>query len=212
LGFFLFLYRLNFIETCSKTYIMKFKITLITLFISAFAFCQTENTKNTIDLQFRALYKNSNNYKEYKVISKKAYGILHNNILDSVQVFNKKLTTKNTLINSQKNTIDTLEKEATITTTKLQEAIAKETSISVFGFQLQKNIYSIILYSIISLLLASTFFFIYKFKNSNIVTSESKSNLEDVENEFNLFRKKGLEREQKLRRELLDEINKNRNN
>jgi len=191
---------------------MKFKITLITLFISAFAFCQTENTKNTIDLQFRALYKNSNNYKEYKVISKKAYGILHNNILDSVQVFNKKLTTKNTLINSQKNTIDTLEKEATITTTKLQEAIAKETSISVFGFQLQKNIYSIILYSIISLLLASTFFFIYKFKNSNIVTSESKSNLEDVENEFNLFRKKGLEREQKLRRELLDEINKNRNN
>jgi len=212
LGFFLFLYRLNFIETCSKTYIMKFKITLITLFISAFAFCQTENTKNTIDLQFRALYKNSNNYKEYKVISKKAYGILHNNVLDSVQVFNKKLTTKNTLINSQKNTIDTLEKEATITTTKLQEAIAKETSISVFGFQLQKNIYSIILYSIISLLLASTFFFIYKFKNSNIVTSESKSNLEDVENEFNLFRKKGLEREQKLRRELLDEINKNRNN
>ncbi len=212
MGFFLFLYRLNFIETCSKTYIMKFKITLITLFISAFAFCQTENTKNTIDLQFRALYKNSNNYKEYKVISKKAYGILHNNILDSVQVFNKKLTTKNTLINSQKNTIDTLEKEATITTTKLQEAIAKETSISVFGFQLQKNIYSIILYSIISLLLASTFFFIYKFKNSNIVTSESKSNLEDVENEFNLFRKKGLEREQKLRRELLDEINKNRNN
>jgi len=191
---------------------MKFKITLITLFISAFAFCQTENTKNTIDLQFRALYKNSNNYKEYKVISKKAYGILHNNVLDSVQVFNKKLTTKNTLINSQKNTIDTLEKEATITTTKLQEAIAKETSISVFGFQLQKNIYSIILYSIISLLLASTFFFIYKFKNSNIVTSESKSNLEDVENEFNLFRKKGLEREQKLRRELLDEINKNRNN
>jgi hypothetical protein len=191
---------------------MKFKITLMTLFISAIAFCQTENTKNTVDNQFRTLYKNSNNYQEYKVIPKKAYGILHNNVLDSLQVFNKELTTKNSLINSQKNTIGTLEKEATITTTKLQEAIAKETSISVFGFQLQKNIYSIILYSIIALLLAATFFFIYKFKNSNVVTSESKSNLEDVENEFNVFRKKALEREQKLRRELQDEINKNRNN
>lgn len=191
---------------------MKFKITLITLFISAVAFCQTEKTKNTVDLQFRTLYKNSNNYQEYKVIPKKAFGILHNNVLDSIQLFNKNITAKNTLINSQKNTIDTLEKEATITTGKLNDAIAKETSISVFGFQLQKNIYSIILYSIILLLLAATSFFIYKFKNSSVITSASKSNLEDVENEFNVFRKKALEREQKLRRELQDEINKNRNN
>jgi len=191
---------------------MKFKITLITLFISAMAFCQTEKTNNTVDHQFRTLYKNSNNYQEYKVISKNAFGILHNNVLDSVQAYNKNLAAKNTLINSQKNTIDTLEKEATITTVKLNDAIAKETSISVFGFQLQKNIYSIILYSIILLLLAATSFFIYKFKNSSVVTSASKSNLEDIENEFNVFRKKALEREQKLRRELQDEINKNRNN
>jgi hypothetical protein len=191
---------------------MKFKITLITLFISAMSFCQTEKTNNTVDHQFRTLYKNSNNYQEYKVISKNAFGILHNNVLDSIQIFNKNIIAKNTLINSQKKTIDTLEKEATITTGKLNDAIAKETSISVFGVQLQKNIYSIILYSIILLLLAATSFFIYKFKNSSVITSTSKSNLEDVENEFNVFRKKALEREQKLRRELQDEINKNRNN
>ena len=36
--------------------------------------------------------------------------------------------------------------------------------------------------------------------------------LEDVENELNTFRKKSLEKEQKLRRQLQDEIIKNRNN
>lgn len=191
---------------------MKFKITLITLLLATSAFCQTINTENTIDNQFRSLYKKSNNYQEYKVMQKKAYGNLHNNVLDSIKTFNQKLIEKNNLINNQKSTIDTLKKDAIATNQKLDEALAKETSIAIFGFRLQKNIYSTVLFSLIVFLLASTLFFVYKFKNSNVITSESKTNLEDLENEFNLFRKKSLEREQKLRRELQDEIIKNRNN
>jgi hypothetical protein len=54
-------------------------------------------------------------------------------------------------------------------------------------------------------------FFMYKFSNSNLLTKEAKHNLAEVEQELSLFRKKTLENEQKLRRQLQDEINKQRN-
>ncbi|WP_347175207.1 hypothetical protein [Polaribacter uvawellassae] len=190
---------------------MKFTFTfLFALLFSLNSFSQ-ENT-NTIDNQFRTVYKKSNNYLEYKVILKKDYGDIHDNVLDSIKAFNKQLDAKNTLINSQKNTIAILNKEKEETATKLSEALNKENSVSLFGMQLSKGLYSFILFTIIIALLISLGYFVYKFKNSNVLTVAAKNDLEDAENELNTFRKKSLEKEQKLRRQLQDEIIKNRNN
>ena len=193
---------------------MKSKIILLiaVLFTVNISSQETATQKKTIDNQFRTLYKNSNNYQEYKVVKKTAYGTLHTNVLDSVKQFNALISTKNNLIRSQKTTIDALEKSNKELDTQLTTANSKVESISVLGIQLAKGTYSLILFTIILVLIAALALFIYKFKNSNIVTTEAKSNLNDVEDEFNTFRKKSLEREQKLRRELQDEINKNRNN
>ena len=54
-------------------------------------------------------------------------------------------------------------------------------------------------------------YFIFKFLRSNVLTKEAKNNLIDVEQEFEQHRKNTLQREQKLRRQLQDEINKHRN-
>ncbi len=193
---------------------MKITITLlIAVLFTATSFSQeTTPQQNTVDSQFRNLYKNSNNYQEYKVIKKSAYGLLHTNVLDSVRNFKSQIQRKNTLINSQQSTIDTLEKDNREVNTKLTAAISTSDSIGLFGIQLAKGTYSLILFVIILILIATLAFFIYKFKNSSVITTEAKSNLEEVEVEFNLFRKKSLEREQKLRRELQDEIIKNRGN
>ena len=194
--------------------LMKQSFTIFfTILICFTSFAQESTTQiNTVDNQFRTLYKNSNNYQEYKVIKKSSYGVLHNNVLDSIRGYQKSIGEKNLIINTQKSNITTLEKNNSETTTKLNTALEKEHSIAVFGFLITKNLYATIVFSIILLLIAALAFFIYKFKNSNVLTVTAKTNLEDVENEFNLFRKKSLEREQKLRRELQDEIIKNRNN
>lgn len=52
--------------------------------------------------------------------------------------------------------------------------------------------------------------FIYKFRNSNSITSESRKALEILEAEYEEHRRNSIEREQKVRRQLQDEINKNR--
>jgi len=50
-----------------------------------------------------------------------------------------------------------------------------------------------------------------KFKNNIYLTKKAEKNLKDVEIEYEQHRKKTLDREQKLRRTLQDEINKQRN-
>lgn len=68
------------------------------------------------------------------------------------------------------------------------------------------------MWSIIGGLFVLLLFFIYKFKNSNAVTKQAKKSLEETEEEFEEHRKIALEREQKVRRQLQDEINKQKNN
>lgn len=209
-GFFLLI--LHFKTRFYTTGNMKFTITLlIAVLFTATSFSQEPTPQqNTVDSQFRTLYKKSNNYQEYKVIKKNAYGLLHTNVLDSLKNLKTQIGRKNTLISSQKSTIATLEIDNKEVNTKLATAIRKSGSIGLFGIQLAKGTYSLILFALILFLMATLALFIYKFKNSSVITTEAKSNLQEVENEFNLFRKKAIEREQKLRRQLQDEILKNR--
>ena len=64
------------------------------------------------------------------------------------------------------------------------------------------------MWSIIAALIALLAIFIFRFKNSNIVTKATKNALAELENEFKEHRRIALEREQKVRRELQDELNK----
>jgi uncharacterized protein HemX len=80
--------------------------------------------------------------------------------------------------------------------------LAKENSISLLGFQVSKVTYNLVLWLIIIVLALALAFFVFKFSKSHILTKEAKENLETVEEDFENHRKKSLEREQKLRRQL----------
>ena len=80
--------------------------------------------------------------------------------------------------------------------------------MSLFGIQMSKTSYNILMWSIIAGLLTFLLVFIYKFKNSNSITKSAKIALAEVETEFEEHRRVALEREQKVRRQLQDEINK----
>ncbi len=192
---------------------MKTPLTLLILFISLVSFSQ-ENPKevNTINNQFDEIYRISSSYQSYKVISKDRFQRLKQNVLDSIKTSKKIIIQKeNSLKIEKKNTEET---KLIFDKTKkdLNESLLKEDYISLFGIQLKKTTYNILLWGIIVLLLILLFYFIFKFSRSHILTKEAQNNLIDVEQEFENHRKKSLEREQKLRRQLQDEINKQRNN
>ena len=187
---------------------------LITFLIltASFSFSQeiTEEP-NSIENQFDKIYRTSTSYQIYKVISKKAYQGLKVNVLDSLNSSKKIILEKERLLKEEKNTIEETKKLLSKTQLDLETANQKENSISLFGLQLSKISYNLLLWGIIILLLLGLSYFIFKFIKSNVLTKEAKNNLIDVEAEFELHRKKSLVREQKLRRQLQDEINKQRN-
>lgn len=195
---------------------MKIKFILI-LFISIgfSGFAQEteqEQEDTSIKGQFDKIYRISTTYQVYKVISKDKYQILKANVLDSIKKLKTEISKQENLLKSERENIKKTKELLSKTQADLVTSNKKENSISLFGIQLSKLKYNLLLWSIIIISLLLLFYFIFKFFRSNTLTKEAQNNLLDVEQEFEQHRKKSLEREQKLRRELQDEINKTRGN
>lgn len=190
---------------------------VVTLFCSS-VFAQTTLTKkqqldalpNTVENQFIKTYGKASNWKEYKMITRPDFQSLQKNIVDSVVALKKNIQSKQLKINEQEKSISTLNEKINGLTNNLNSSIDKENKISFIGIGMTKSSYNLILWSIITVLAITTVFFVLRFKNSNRLTKEAKTNLVEIEQEFEQHRKRSLEKEQKLRRQLQDEINKQR--
>lgn len=200
--------------TPNKNKNMKLRVLILfALLLSSVSFTQetTFEDTNSIENQFEELYKKSSTYQVYKVISKDKYQRLKLNILDSLKDLKETIAHKESLLLKEKSNIEETKKLLTQTEIDLNISLKKESSIDILGIKLSKVVYNLLLWGIIVLLLLGLSYFIFKFFRSNILTKEAKNNLVDVEQEFEQHRKKTLVREQKLRRKLQDEINKQRN-
>jgi hypothetical protein len=192
---------------------MKLFITSILFILTInFSFSQEEITEpKTIEGQFDKIFRISTTYQIYKVIDIEQYKLLKGNVLDSLKKSKKSLVEVENLLDSERENIAYLNESLTKTKLELDSALLNENSISLFGIPLNKITYSLILWIIIIGLASGLGFFVFKFFNSNILTKQAQENLITVEEDFEEYRKKSLEREQKLRRQLQDEINKHRN-
>ncbi|WP_445747108.1 hypothetical protein [Polaribacter sp.] len=196
---------------------MRLFITVFLLILkSNFIFSQAEITEpitepKTIEGQFDKMYRISSTYQTYKVIDKDAFIVLKNNVLDSIKKTKKALVELENLLKDERETIAYLNESMTKTQLELDNALSKEDTISFLGIPLSKLSYNLILWTIIIGLSGGLGFFVFKFFKSNVLTKQAQENLITVEEEFEAYRKKSIEREQKLRRQLQDEINKQRN-
>lgn len=179
---------------------------------------QVEEKEDTsLKGQFDKIFRTSTTYKpvgtpkKYKVIDLIKYQQLESNVLDSIKKLETEISEKEILLNSERENIKKTKALLNKTQADLEISNKKENSISLFGVQLSKIKYNLLLWSIIIISLLGLFYFIFKFSRSNILTKQAQNNLLDVEQEFEQHRKKSLEREQKLRRQLQDEVNKHRN-
>jgi len=190
---------------------LKYNILFITFFITAIAFSQTEvepSKTNTIENQFNTLIKKSNRYQEYRVVETTSIYKLKTNILDSIAASRKEVLNVNQKFNSQKSTIDSLTTALNNSKENILSLKNQTESISFIGIDFKKDTFKTIVFSIIGVLLVLLLFFITKFKQSNSVTVQAKQDLKDLDEEFEAHRKSALEREQKVRRQLQDELNK----
>jgi len=180
-------------------------------FITSSVFCQSNRKyidTGSVKNQFDYLINKSNRYKDYKVVKINWLQKLKSNVTDSLSASEKEILNNYSLINSQKNSIDSLNLTLNNSERKIASLNAEIQSISLFGFEFKKPMFKIIMFLIIGTLTVLLMVFITKFKRSNSITIQTKLTLKEVETEFEEHRKIALEREQKVRRQLQDELNK----
>lgn len=204
----------QFIKDYNKPQAMK-KILLLTLPLFLFtlhvaAQDSIQVRKNTLNEQMTDAFDKSNSYQEYKVVKKTQLATLKRNILDSVSSLEKRINTQQIELGQQKNEVDSLRQNLKNTQQSLANSQEKEDGIAIFGILTSKTTYNAIMWSIIVLLLLAGGFLFYRFLNSTKITNAAELKMVEMEMELEDYRRNSLEREQKLRRKLQDEINKNR--
>lgn len=165
-------------------------------------------TEGNVENQFEYVIQRSNNYQDYKVVKKVWLQQLKSHVMDSLNDVKSEVLKSAEVINQQAEELSQLKENLNNTKLKLDNTIAEKDSMQLFGLQLSKTGYSSLMWSIIAILLLLLLLFIYKFNASNSITNSTKNKLVEVEEEFEEHRRVALEREQKVRRQLQDEINK----
>ena len=162
----------------------------------------------TIESQFEFLYKKSGRYQDYRVIKINQLLKFRNNVYDTLKLDRKKYLDSQYIISKQKTEIDSLNSKLIAINDNLSTVTKEKDSIKLLGMQLSKVGYNSLLWTIIASLTALLAFFISKFKRSNAITIEANKNKAEIEKEYDEHKQRTLEREQLLRRELQDELNK----
>ena len=202
-----------------------FKIFTFTLFILCnfnTLHAQTETSdeddklsldNSTINNQFEYVLQKSGDFRGvngsmYEAVKRSMLTTLQAHTNDSLNTLKKELKDTQTIVDAQTKEITDLKANLSTTQATLDKTTNEKNNMALFGLQMSKSSYNVLMWSIIAGLLAFLIFFIYKFKNSHLITKEAKIALEEIEEEFDEHRKVALEREQKVRRQLQDELNK----
>lgn len=192
---------------------MKFNQLLLvfSLFFSTqVIFSQDENSTedNSINNQFDEVIESSNNYQDYKVVKRYKLIQLQKNTVQKIDALKEEIVASNQTIEEQQTTIQNLKSELNNTQNTLDKVTEEKDQISFFGIATDKGTYQTIMWVIVFALILILLFFIYKYRQSNVLTKEAKKNLAENEAEFDDYRKRALEKQQKLGRQLQDEKNK----
>ncbi|NOY47959.1 MAG: tRNA (guanine-N1)-methyltransferase [Chlorobi bacterium] len=193
-------------------------LTLLLIFGSSSIFAQETQKKQSInegsiDDQFEFVLRKSYNFRGtngqmYENVKRSMLLSLQAHTRDSINTLKNKLDNTNKVVNTQQKEIDALKTSLAKTQDKLATTNTEKDSMSLLGLQMSKTSYNLLMWLVIIGLLALLLIFIYKFKNSNVVTKAAKNALAEVEEEYEEHRRTALEREQKVRRQLQDELNK----
>ncbi|MBF8151394.1 tRNA (guanine-N1)-methyltransferase [Winogradskyella sp. F6397] len=206
---------------------MKFLIKVIVILVVTFSFqttfAQSDNDEEdklslksgTIDSQFEYVFRKSGSFKgtngqNYKAVKYAWLLTLKSNVLDSLKTTYTSLENSENVVGNQVKEIEDLKTKLANTQSNLEQTDSEKNNMALLGMETSKTNYNVIMWSIIAALLALLLIFIYKFKGSNSSTREAKHKLDEVETEFEEHRRNALEREQKVRRQLQDELNKHK--
>ncbi len=169
---------------------------------------EIEESQNPVEDEFTNIIENSNDYQGYKVVDYGDLIKLKQNTANFINELNNEITTQKNTITQQQTEIVGLKNDLEATQKNLTEVTAEKDAITFLGMPFSKGSYMALMWGIVGVLVLFLLFFIFRYRKSNVQTTEARNNLLETEKEFEAFKAKALLKEQRLGRLLQDERNK----
>lgn len=189
--------------------IQKWQMVLFLLFVLVTSNAQeTSSTSTNLSGQFDYILTKSESYRDLQIVKRKWIENLKESVFSSYTSLETQFLESKAMMQKQQREIESLK-------TKLQQANAslatytnKGPTVTFLGIAFNQIVFGT-LFSILffgSLILACVF--AIKYNKSNELTLNAKNVLAELEEEFQEYKRKTIEREQKISRQLQDELNK----
>ncbi|SFI82323.1 hypothetical protein [Myroides guanonis] len=189
---------------------MKKRIVLAISLITFTSAVNAQTSKKSIDDQFTSLINESSNWQSYKVVEKGKLNQLQRNVLEATNQLQNEIDSSKAAHTEQKASLNAITSKLSTTEEALNEALSREDNLDIIGIPTSKSTFKILVCIVIAILLLALAGLFVQFKKSYTDTKEARKKLIETEEELEELKKRSLEREQKIRRQLQDEINKNR--
>lgn len=167
-----------------------------------------EKLRSDVDIntQFQLLLNQSRNQDAtFKVIRRTNVEIIQRNVNDSLSAYRKEIGELKNLTSTSSSTINNLQDTVSSLQTALTEEQQKTATIGFLGIDFNKGTYHAMVWAIIALLALLLFVTLISFRKAKADAVEHKETAEEAQNELQTFKKKAMEKEQQLKRQLLDE-------
>ncbi|MHC8947391.1 hypothetical protein [Sphingobacterium hungaricum] len=184
---------------------------LLASFSSSSIFAQRMNMqealqKSSLDSQFFYIAALSRSQDaDFKLIRKTNLEVLRKNALDTVKTLKTEIKTLKESSSSHASTTTELETKISTLEAELAQEKSKTDSISFMGIDFSKASYHTLVWSIIIVLALAFLITLASFRKAKVDTNTHKEVANEAQEELQTLRKKSMEREQQLKRQLLDE-------
>ena len=169
-----------------------------------------EAKPTTLEGVFQQLIDRSGAWQNFKMLDRGKLAAFQRSMTDSINGVRSQLVAEKQKVKENEATIKELNDKITEIQAALDQTKDQKDSVSFFGALVSKGLYNTIMWGIVLALASLLVLYIYKFSNGNVVTKKSINDLNELQEGFENYRKAAIEREQKVRRQLQDEINKHR--
>ncbi|MDX1544308.1 MAG: hypothetical protein R3214_10215 [Christiangramia sp.] len=175
---------------------------------------QTDSLKAETPVQdeFTKIIEESNNYQGYKVVDYDKLIELRNTTRNYITELKEEIIVQKNTVDQQNDEIQKLKTQLDATQEDLKRVSEEKDALMFLGMPFSKGGYKAMMWGIVAVLVVILLILIFRYKSSHAATRDAQQKLKETEKEFDTYRTKALEKEQRLGRMLQDERNKTSGN
>jgi len=187
---------------------MRALIFSLSLLIGSIAMAQDDNESNSLQDQYNDLKAKSNNYQIYKVVKETSLDAFWASAKDSLKIERSRIQALQTEVNGLNKEVAQLQTQVSTRDEQLAEQEHQIEHMSFLGASLTKSSYITLTWAIIFALLIAAVIFYVRFYSANSITSKTRAEMQQLQEEFEHHRQRTRDNETKLKRDLQTEINR----